>query len=155
MEKKTYKERVLEALESCDSPLSAQELATLLVENGEEPWKTNRVHTIIYKLKKAGYQITTRKKGKVAYFKLQPGRLPVPEPVSDKPFNGVSAPPKEPNPVTLVERCAHLVQAGRSMSAYQVADFFEISFQEAQTLLFQVANSAPNKYKLTIRIEAV
>lgn len=164
MTEKTYKERVLEALKSCDSHLSAQELATLLEENGEAPWDPNRVHTKIYDLKKAGYRITTKKKGRVAFFKLQPPvrtetlvgvPVPVPPPVSDKPFNGVSAPPKEPSPANMAVRCAHLVQAGRSMSAIQVADFFEISPREAQTLLFQVANGNPGKYKLTIRIEAV
>ena len=175
MKRESYKGRVLEALKSCDSHLSAQELATLLEENGEAPWDPNRVHTKIYDLKKAGYRITTKKKGRVAFFKLQPPSTPssrwspghppvrtetlvgvsVPPPISSKPFNGVSAPPKEPKPINMAERCAHLIQAGRSLSAYQVADFFEVSLQEAQTLLFQTANGNPGKYKLTIRIEAV
>lgn len=153
MSEKTYKERVLEALKSCDSHLSAQEMATLLVEHGEEPWNVNRVQSQICLLKKEGHQIDIKKEGKVAFYRLH--SLPVPPPVSDKPFNGVSAPPKEPSPKNMAVRCAHLVQAGRSMSAIQVADFFEISPQEAQTLLFQVANGNPGKYKLTIRIEAV
>ena len=150
MKRESYKGRVLEALKSCDSHLSAQELATLLEENGEAPWDPNRVHTKIYDLKKAGYRITTKKKGRVAFFKLQP-------PVRTETLVGVSvpAPPKEPKPINMAERCAHLIQAGRSLSAYQVADFFEVSLQEAQTLLFQVANCNPGKYKLTIRIEAV
>lgn len=150
MIEKTYKERVFDALKSCDSYLSADELATLIVEVGEEPWSHDRVHSAIFTLKRDGHNITTKKKGKIAFFKLQP--LPVPD---HKTYNGVSAPPKEPEPVNMAERCAYLIQAGRSMSAHQVADFFEVSFQEAQTLLFQVANSNPGKYKLTIRIEAV
>ncbi len=141
----TQHQRVLQALKEYKEPIGAQDLSILL------GLKIVRIQASISALIKANQPIVKHKTAHSKKVKYQYGTATV----QFTPFaktNGEAAYKTCNKPNPLVERCYHLIHAAPSISSGRVADFFNLTDEEARALLTRTAHTYKN-IKLTIHAE--
>jgi len=130
-------QKLLHTMLNYKKPISAKDLANLL--NWPKPQK---VQSMISYLKRKGHTFNIIKHpDKPLTVLYQYINTPLPK----------QTPKTSSRPQPLCEKCFHLIQAApNSLSSYQVADFFNITNEEARVLLNKVAIQHPKEIQLTI-----